>query len=596
MIREGRPAIRKDFLPAAGIFVGMLLLVPFLSVLSVRFTSDDWYLMDEGTVLYTAFRSSLGAPPHIDGPYYYSGGLEVLLGSVFSLFGSTFAVARWTLGVNMGATASIVYLLCTRLSIDRATGAILAVAITAVGYAMNFHVYPAWFATTLLLIAVLLMWQGVQNRNTLTLIATGFCLGAASALKQTAGLYGLFAFTLFTLIVGSHLRPTITTPHGSHRVNLWLAFLAALPSAILMFFVLLLRNQLMLINVVMFLTVPAVMVVYATKSVVDVRRRSPYEAASYVHLSRRVLGSLHFGFLLGFLLLVAYFTLHGGIGKFFSEAFVNVQQAFANRYTVFKFMEDPAANNPLVMLRWFILYIIPVATAVFAFRFTTRQDRSDVRIQLLLLASITIAILFFTLYPIAIRMYVLFLFPFVAIPLAFLADAALKRVIPSSLVRSSLLITAIVLAIGAYVVGRQLAGDLPKITTGNVAVLDQKGGDVYVPQATMDYVGPVLSYLEGRPKTESFVGFDVFNKLIAFITQRKIHADYLQRHYFNEITPEDFAELRRSADENRIDTIVIGKAYLTGSLQEQILFEYLKKNYTLALNNTTHLVFQRISG
>jgi hypothetical protein len=115
-----------------------------------------------------------------------------------------------------------------------------------------------------------------------------------------------------------------------------------------------------------------------------------------------------------------------------------------------------------------------------------------------------------------------------------------------------------------------------------------------VSQTAIDYLRPVLGYIESRPPEESFVSFDVFQKLIAFVTRRNIHTDYLQRLYFHEVTSDDFVALKHLAEDKKIDIIVIGKRYLSNSRSEHILFDYLNKNHSLVIDNQTHLVYQRI--
>jgi hypothetical protein len=191
-------------------------------------------------------------------------------------------------------------------------------------------------------------------------------------------------------------------------------------------------------------------------------------------------------------------------------------------------------------------------------------------------------------------MYVLFLAPLVTISAAYFADKVLKKFFTSKAFRASVVVALFAFLVVMYLGSRSLGGDLHSIADTKAGLLDDHFGNALVSQAAIDYLTPVLQYIERRPEEESFVGFDVFQKLIAFVTRKKIHTDYLQRHYFYEITPDDFAALKHLAEDKQIDIIVIGKRYLSHSPPENALFEYMNKNYSLALDSRTHLVYQRI--
>ncbi len=591
----------SDIVIAIVIFIAMLFLVPAISLLSVRFTSDFWYLMDEGTILYAAHRSSLGELPHIDTAYFYSGGFEILLGYVFNMFGSTLAVARWTLGVNMAATASLVYLICRRISIDWSVAAGFAVIATGLGYGMNFHIYPAWYSGTLLLIAVLFMWKGMlQRERWLWICLAGVCLGIASSLKQTSGLYGLFSFMLWVLIVTGRLpfSTARSMKHSPALLKIGATVLLSIPITILVFFVLILRSHLTLLNIAMFLTVPAIMLLYGINTVIRKWKDSPDVAGCFVSEAVQKIAALVFGAGLGLLPIFLLYIVRGGFLQFVGDSFLNIEQVAAARYSVFKFVDEAAMSNAIVFVRWLILFIAPIITALISFYVVIRKNVLNNQHQLILLISILIAVLYLTLYPIAIRMYVLFLLPLVIIAIAYCTDVILKRISTSPPVRLFVVLGMFVIIVTAYVGSRSLAGDLGRISAGagDVGLLDQERGNVYVPKTTINYLHPVLEYLENRPQEESVVALDMFTKLVAFVSNRKIEVDYWQRHYFNEITADDFLDLKHLIEERTIDIIVIGKNHLTNARSESMLFEFLAKKYTLALDNQTHLVYQRIPG
>ncbi|MBM2839821.1 MAG: hypothetical protein HW412_349 [Bacteroidetes bacterium] len=592
---KGGRFFQSDRAVAIAVFIAMLFLVPAVSTLSAWFTHDDWYLMDEGTILYASYRSSLGEIPHTELPYFYTGGLEILLGYVFQLFGGTFAVARWTLGLNMAATAALTYLISRNLTIDKAIAACFAVAATAIAFGMNFHVYPAWYSGTLLLLALLLLWHGLQTTaKHRWLILSGVCLGLASSMKQTSGLYALFAFVICILLVSGQvsLLPSPRRMQSSLRLNTMFSAFVATPLVMLTFFVILLRSQLTFLNAVMFLTAPLVIIALSVRSVVLAWRNSS-TAEKFLANVQTSLVPLVVGVALGFLPLVLLYVSQGGVEQLIGDSFINIRQVFANRYSVFKFAEEEATSNPFVFIRWLTLFVLPIAAALIGF-FHSMRSRHSEQSLLLLLNSALIAFLYFTLYPIAIRMYVLFLAPLVTISAAYFADKVLKKFFTSKAFRASVVVALFAFLVVMYLGSRSLGGDLHLIADTKAGLLDDHFGNALVSQGAIDYLKPVLQYIDRRPEEESFVGFDVFQKLIAFVTRRKIHTDYLQRHYFFEITHDDFAALKHLAEDKQIDIIVIGKRYLSHSPPESALFEYMNKNYSLALDSRTHLVYQRI--
>jgi hypothetical protein len=184
----------------------------------------------------------------------------------------------------------------------------------------------------------------------------------------------------------------------------------------------------------------------------------------------------------------------------------------------------------------------------------------------------------------------------VVLPCSFLLDDVLSSRVRSSFTRRAVLLLALLLPLSAYFGGKYVSGQLDGMLAREITVLDQQRGNIYLAKDVANYVAPVVNYLNGRQTSESFIGYDVYNRAYAFLTGRRIQVDYSQRHQYGELDDRDVLGIVSLSRERKIDTIVLAKSSLRGSQAEEQMFVYLSDDYTLALNTPTHMVFQRVRG
>jgi hypothetical protein len=212
------------------------------------------------------------------------------------------------------------------------------------------------------------------------------------------------------------------------------------------------------------------------------------------------------------------------------------------------------------------------------------------------LTSAVLAALHFTLFPVLGGIYLLYFLPLIALPFVFLFESRLKSIIAKPLGRALTLLCLLVLLTAAYLGSRLAAGDWARqdIVANEIDRLDVERGGIYMPVKYIEYITPILEYLERRPQVESLLAFDRTCEAIAFLTGRASLVDYSLKYYEHSgLSEQELSGIEHIAEEHKIDTIVIGKSFLADSQAELSLFDYLKKNYTLVLNNRTHVIYQR---
>jgi hypothetical protein len=585
------------WIAVAGVFCATLALHPLVSILSNMFTFDRWYLMDEGTILYAAFRSATGFYPHLDGPYYYSGGLEIMLGWIFRCCGIAFSVARFTLATTMATTAALVFVLLTRLAIDRWLAVLFAILGTALAFGMNYHCYPAWYALPPILAAILFFWNGIRRlRPSYSyLLSAGILLGLSISVKQTMGLFTFLAFTLASFLIlpqaSTETSRTVSIPQG--KAMRGIALLGIIPILILVAFTVLIGSRLTLINIVMFLVVPGIYVGYSLAHLRGLGD-APETLVVFPRILVGVVIALGTGVILGLLPLASFYALHAGLGQFIADSFLNVRGAVEGSYSEFKFVNEDATANVFVFLRWFLLFLLPLAISVIAFVISRKQTGDQERRGLLAIVSFSIAILYFTLFPIAIRMYVLFLVPLLLVPAAYSTDILLKRLMGTVWKRALVVGVGGCVLLGAYVGARSLAGDLQHIAYRGSYVLSDHTGDVALPKESYTYIEPVVRYMEARPAGESSLTVDIFNKLIGFLSQKPVLFDHLRQHHSLSITEDDLNAMVDVLRSEKVDMVVIGRDYLVDPSQEKRLERLLLPRYTIAIKNDHHIIFQKV--
>jgi len=595
---------KGDFAAAVPIFACMLILVPVISKLSAHFSSEVWCLFDDGNIAYAGYRSSLGELPHMAFPYYYSGGFEIVLGLLFAVFGTSFQVAQWTLGLCMAFTGSLAYYMHSWSGIDRFNAVVSSLIAVVVSYAMNFHIFPMWFAQAMIILGILLMITGRTRDRSLLILAAGACLGVASAMKQTAGIYAMCGFILAEALLESsdmqNAAPeSLQSILWSPRLRIKLGVVLLFPVVVLTLLTYVVRSHLSVLHFVMLLLFPAIIVITGVWKLWSVGTRSASMCQLLVHRYQRRVGVLVLGFTVGFLPLVALYVVNGGVVQFISDSFLGVQEVVSKRYMEFNFADTNFFESPLVLVRRLGAYLVPsvFAAACFAVSLYRMNRGSNERsTQVLMLNSVTLSTLFLMLYPNPNRVHLLFVMPMVVLPYTFLLDHVLRSRVGSSFARRVILFLVLLLPLSAYFGGKYVSGHLDGMIAREITVLDRQRGNIYLPKEMANYVAPVVNYLNSRKTSESFIGYDVYNRAYAFLTGRRIQVDYFQRHQYGELEDRDVLDIVSLSSERTIDTIVLAKSSLRNTRAEEQLFEYLSHHYTLALSTPTHVVFQRLKS
>ena len=583
---------------ACAVFLASTLLVPLVARFSAYFSGETWCLFDDGTIAYTAWRAMLGELPHVSFPYYYSGGFELLLGQVFRVAGPSFVTAQWFIGIAMAVTAVIVFLMCVRLGLDDVVSCIIPPATVIIAYVLNFHLAPSWLAQLFVMLGFLIASGGVRNDRATGIFLAGICFGIASAFKQTGGIYAVLATVVFLVIPGALTPPR--DPDGMHSrpdraLGVRTAFVFMQPLFVLALLCYVIRSEPTVVNIVMFLAVPCIMVALSLRETARSLRRAGSSRSAMVRLNQRSLLSLAAGYLAGLLPLVCLYLLRGGLRQFLAESFLNVQEVVARRATTFNFLSAESLGDLLVMLRRLEVFLLPPLVAVIGFVYALRRLRSageERSMKFLLLNCAGAAMMYATLFPNPNRVHVLFLLPMVVVPIAYAVDRFVQRWVPRPSLRPIIVMVVLLAVPGFYAGARFISGSMGEMVSGGSVKLRVERGGTYVPVAVDAQVGPVVLFLQGRPDTETFIGYDPYNKAIAFLAGRRIEVDYLQRHQFGEVGDSDLRNIIAMCKERKIDTVVLAKGSLRDTPAERDLFAYLDTEFVRELDTPTDLVFQ----
>jgi hypothetical protein len=293
------------------------------------------------------------------------------------------------------------------------------------------------------------------------------------------------------------------------------------------------------------------------------------------------------------------YLVSGGVVQFISDSFLGVQDVVSKRYVEFNFADTDFFESPLVMIRRLGAYFVPLVFAAAGFAVSLYhmiRGSNERSTQVLMLNSVTLAALFLMLYPNPNRVHLLSVMPMVVLAYTFILDRVLRSKVRSSFTRRATLLLVLLFPLSAYFGGKYVSGDLDGMIAKEISVLDRQRGNIYLPKEVANYVAPVVDYLNSRQASESFIGYDVYNRAYAFLTGRQIQVDYFQRHQYGELEDRDVLDIVSLSRERKIDTIVLAKSSLRNTQAEGQLFEYLSHHYTLALSTPTHLVFQRLKS
>jgi hypothetical protein len=326
---------RNSVRTALFLFLTTLLISPFLGPWSGHFATQEYHISDEGIVLYAAQRASLGELPHISFPYYYMGGLEIGLGIIFRWFGSTFEVARWFLAVSMAAMVSICFLLLVEFSVSIPMAATSAFLSVVIGYLLNYHVHPAWFAMTLVSCGMLFLHRGLNRNNFMLLIGAGICVGIATTMKQSTGMFALIGFMYFVFWYHSthHLAlDHVRTPDVLTGLRIFVALL--IPVGLFLMLLYVIRMSITILNFSMFMAMPLMITTVCIWLFSKRALHSPKTIRPVLRGLQFTIVSLLAGFVLGLAPMLLYYAAHDGLGPLIRESLTKVQTVFSRAEVV----------------------------------------------------------------------------------------------------------------------------------------------------------------------------------------------------------------------------------------------------------------------
>ncbi len=575
----------------------MLVFTPVVARFSAHFATEPWCFYDDGNIAYTAYRASLGEFPHVAFPYFYSGGFEVLLALLFKLFGVSFGIAQWLLGATMALTAALMAYIFQRMGIDAMTAAMSSMLTTGAGVLMNYHLFPGWLAQASVLLGAVLFMKSQESGSAKLIILAGFCIGLAASFKQTYGIYGFLGLVMYATFYRTAEKPT------SRAIVPWRSALFLNMGAVvvmcfipILLFISVLRMHLNVLNAVMFLVVPAAFSVLIAWWFIRKCVRNPAESQLTASSLWKAIPLLVLGSILGFLPLAGLFALEGSFMSFISESFFQVQDVVSKRYVGFQFTDSMGGISGV--LRRLIGFSLPLVAACLSFGlgfWRLKKNASDTISQSLILNGILLSVLYLTLYPNVNRAYVFFFLPLAAAPFISILENVLQRLSISTRFRSIIMLIVLLMPLAGYILSKQHSNDPEKRLAGEIVKIDDARGNLYVPRSVAENILPVINYLKSRNSEESFLGYDVYSKSMAFVAGRKVEINYMQKHHYGELENRDIAELIDAIHVKKVDTIVLGKSSLRDLPLEKELFKVLKEEYVLALENQNYFGFQRLN-
>lgn len=585
---------------AAGLFLVTLLVSPVLDRWSGHFATQEWHLSDEGIVLYASYRTAMDQLPHISFTYYYAGGVEVVLGTIFKMLGSTFGVARWAFAADMAANVSLVFLLLVRFSMGYPLAATFAVGSVVIGRVLNYHVYPAWFAITLVPLAMLFLVQRVNYENRMTIIWAGVTLGLTTSMKQSTGMFAFAGFLYY--LYWHHSITTHKSPHATQRQSpalaaLQLFVMLLVPILLSLIFLYIIRRSITPLNLFMFMTLPLTLTAACVWSLWRKAVESPETLRSRLHGLERDVMLLGIGYCGGIAPILLYYLAHNGLQPFIAESFLRIQSTLSSKEVFWPFGSTESGGT-IAMIRRLGIYLIPMTSVVAGLVWGMKKQKSlngSVKSHALVLNSATLATLWFTLYPLVGITYLYYLLPMIVVPFAFAINILLEKRIKSMGGRVGFVAGVFLLSALLYLGSRLAAGDWQHqgVYADEIVPLDVNAKDAYYPKSTARVLDPVLAYLKTRPHGETFVMIDRTNEAVAFLTKRTTAIDYALLFYSGHgYEPRNFEQIMWLVQEKQTNTVIIAKKYLSESTEVRKLLEYLSRRYSLALDTPNYDIYQ----
>ena len=588
-----------------GCVIGLIALVstPLVGKLSTEIVSRDFHLPDESGVVYAALRSTVNDIPHIGFPYFYAGGYELALGVVFRIFGASFGVARWTLGISMALTVVALYFIFRLARLRRDVSAFFSLSGVVFAHFLNFHAHPAWIASMLLVVAAALVLAVGTERVNLRFwyMGAGVLIGFATMVKQNSGIYGLLGLTL-ALLLDAIASAFVGAPHLPPRGRVGrmagMLILFSVPVVIFALVLYVMRQHLSIDQVVFLFMPPVACTAFIAVNLPQLRREGwCIVDGAVVDFVRRIL-LLGTGFFLGLLPVSIYYGMHDGFGRFIQESFLSVQAEFTRAQPDWPFFGIEGHGSVTITFRRVLLHIVPLLSLGIGLTFAIfrlRQRRWNSAARVMLFGACLISFTHLTLYPVPGTAYLFYMIPLQIIPFAVIFDAILEEWAHRRFYRAGSLVMAFSVVCFGYLTTRLVAGDIEGVKPAGVTLLAPPRGDIYEPVELVQQLSPIVQYLSQQDTTRGCIFYGRHGATVSFLTGRRQVEDYALRYYtahgLGDPEMQDFVSRVRAA---RPGVVIVAKQYLTGTATEQELFQVLAEGYTLVVDTDTHLVYKRV--
>ena len=203
-------------LSAGGLGVGLALFAVALFYFGLGILLPlEW--VDEGHLIYPAWRVSEGALPYREFGHLYAPSSFFVHGALFRLIGADLLVVRVWMLVLKSAGALCVYAAARRVAprIYALAAFAMTLAVWGVPWPPATTPYASYYGLTLSLLGLLVFLSRSRRLRSASLLA-GICFGLAATFKQTTGLFACVALALYLL---AEVQPLAATP--SRRQLRW---------------------------------------------------------------------------------------------------------------------------------------------------------------------------------------------------------------------------------------------------------------------------------------------------------------------------------------------------------------------------------------
>jgi len=586
---------KRDILTASLVTLLYLISSPVIEYFSAYFITHDYHLPDEGMTLTAGYLVSLGKIPHIDFTCYYAGGLELLLGLLFSLVGTSFGAARLVLACCFALIAGMSYMLHRMIGVGAFISACVSLVSTILISVAYYHIHPGWVSIVPTLFGILVLASNSETPSPWRILTAGICAGIACSIKQTVGVFAIAGFALYLNFFSSprveRTQNSADKHSGRNLIETMRArWTIAVPLSMMLFLFWFIRAKFSPVNFMMLLILPGTFI--WTALVVTYGRFKLETTRAY----ERALLILAVGFLSGFSPILIYFISVGAFWNFLAESFLRVQVLVrgADNWT---FLLPDALANYSILARRLLLHLVPLGAIFIGLYVLLGKkilDTGNLNRRLLVLNSIVLSFLHLTLYPICGTVYILYLAPLLILPYSFLFQQAMRW---EGFGRGAKFIGAILasfLILGAVWQQTTSARQNASVPGNDIVKLEGKGLNLYLPRKIADRYLPVIQYLDRRPRDESFVALDRYNSFLAFATGREIPIDYsLTTYTSGQRGPGAIDNLEEEIQQKKISIVIIPKEYREASEDNRELTEYVRQRFGVDLETQAFLVFRR---